>query len=76
MNIQTFCFSSESMQLLCSRNVNQKYLMIFHWFPKHLLCTDYENIKLLYIYIYIYDRDAEKLSLKNFIMECKGDVLY
>ena len=38
INIWTFCFSSESVQLLCSRDVN------------HLLYIDHGNIKFSYIY--------------------------
>ena len=51
MNIQTVCFSSESMLLLCSRDVNQKYFKAFHWFPNHLLHIDDGNIKFSYIYM-------------------------
>ena len=50
MNIQTFCLSSEIVHLLCSRDVNQKNLKIFHWFPNHLPHTDHGNINFLYIY--------------------------
>ena len=50
MNIQTFCFSSESVQLLCSRDAYQRYFKIFHWFSNHLLHIDHGNIKFSYIY--------------------------
>ena len=50
MNIRTFCFFSESVQLLCSREVNQRYFKIFYWLPNHLLHIDHGNIKFLNIY--------------------------
>ena len=43
-------FSSESLQLISSCDVNQKYYTIFHWFPNHLLYTDHGNTKFSYIY--------------------------
>ena len=45
-----FCFSSGSLQLICSCDVNQKYYTIFHWFPNHLLYIDHGNTKFSYIY--------------------------
>ena len=45
-----FCFSSGSLQLICSCDVTQKYYSIFHWFPNHLLYTDHGNTKFSYIY--------------------------
>ena len=50
MNIQTFCFSSESVQLIWSCDAHQRYFKTFHWFPNHLLHIDHGNIKLSYIY--------------------------
>ena len=50
MNIWIFCFSSESVQPLCSRDLNQKYYKICYWFPNHLLDIDHGNTKFLYIY--------------------------
>ena len=63
MNIlQTFCFSSESVQLLCSRDVNQKYFNVFHWFPNHFLHFDHGIINF---FVYLYDRDAKKLTFEK-----------
>ena len=50
MNIWAFCFSSESLQLISSCDVNQKYYTIFHWFPNHLLYIDHGNTKFSCIY--------------------------
>ena len=50
MNIRLFCFSSESVQLLCSHDVNQKYYKMFHCFPNHLLYTNHGNTKFSYDY--------------------------
>ena len=74
MNIlQTFCFPSESVQLLCSRDVNQKYFNVFHWFPNHFLHFDHGIINFLYIYTI----EMQKSSfLKNFKMDCKADIYY
>ena len=41
--------SFESVQLLCSFNVNQKYCKIFYWFPNYLLYIDHRNTKFPYI---------------------------
>ena len=60
-----FCFSSGSLELIYSCDVNQKYYTIFHWFPNHLLYIDHGNTK------FSYDRDAKKLTLKNVNMKCK-----
>ena len=49
MNIWTFCFSSKNVQLICSRDVNQKY-KIFYWFPVHLFYMGHGNSKFSYIY--------------------------
>ena len=43
-------FFSESVQLLCSCDINQK-CKIFHWFPKHLFYIDHGNTKFSYIYM-------------------------
>ena len=48
INIWTFCFSSENVQLLCSCDINQK-CNIFYWFPNHLLYIDHGNTKFSYI---------------------------
>ena len=48
INIWTFCFSSESVQLHCSRDVNQ-ICNIFYWFPNNLFYIDHRNTKFLYI---------------------------
>ena len=50
MNIWTFCFSSKNVQLLCSRDANQKYYKIFYWFPVHLFYIGHGNNKFSYIY--------------------------
>ena len=41
-------WSFESVQLLCSFNVNQKYYKIFYWFPNYLLDIDHGNTKFPY----------------------------
>ena len=46
-----FCFSSGILQLICSCAVNQKYYMIFHWFPNHLFYTDDELPNYYHIFI-------------------------
>ena len=63
-------FSSESMQLLCSCDVNQKYK--FHWFPNHLFYIDHRNTKFSYIYtrwtaslIYTINKNNNKNNNKN-----------
>ena len=33
-------------------------------------------MEILLFHIYLYDRDAKKLTLKNFKMECKTDIYY
>ena len=48
INMWKFCFSSESMQLHCSCDVNQK-CNLFYWFPNHLLYIDHGNTKFSYI---------------------------
>ena len=50
VNIWTFCFASESLQLICLCDVNQRYYMIYYWFPHHLLYIDHGNTKFSYIY--------------------------
>ena len=45
-----FCFSSGSLEVNCSCDVNQKYYTIFHWFPNHLFSIDDVNTKFSYIY--------------------------
>ena len=50
MNIWKYCFSFESVQLLCSRDVNQSCYKMFFWFPNHLLYTDH---KILNFHIFI-----------------------
>ena len=42
--------SSGSLKLVCSCDVNQKYYLIFHWFPNHLWYIDHGNTKFSYIY--------------------------
>ena len=42
-------FSSESVQLLSSCEVNQKY-KIFHWFPNYLFYINHGNTKFWYVY--------------------------
>ena len=64
-------FSSKSLQLLCSCDANQKYT-IFHWFPNFPLYWLWKY----QIFIYLYDREAKKLTLKNFKMDCKADIYY
>ena len=59
VNVWTFCFSSESLQLISSCDVNQKCYIIFHWFPNHLLYTNMEITK----FSYIYTTDLRKSSL-------------
>ena len=49
-NTNILFFFSERVQLLCSRDVNQRYLKIFHWLSNHLLHIDHGNIKFSYIY--------------------------
>ena len=49
INVWKFCFSSESVQLHCSRDVDQ-ICNISYWFPNHLLYIDHRNTKFLYIY--------------------------
>ena len=64
-----FLFWKCGVTLLMWRN--QKYYKIFHWFPNQfLLYIDHRNTKFSYIYR---DRDAKKLTLKNFKMKCKAD---
>ena len=43
-------FSSESLQLFCSSDVDQKY-KISHWFPNHLFYIDNRKTKFSYIYM-------------------------
>ena len=43
--------------------------MMFHWFPNYLLYIDHGNTK----FAHFYDREAKKLILKIFQMECKAD---
>ena len=59
VNIWTFSFSSESLQLICSCDVNQKYYTIFYWFPNHLLYIDHGNT----IFLYVYTIEMRKSSL-------------
>ena len=49
INIWAFCFSSESVQIHSSRDVNQICNM-FYWFPNHSLYIDHKNTKFSYIY--------------------------
>ena len=49
INIWTFCFSSESVELHCSLDVNEK-CNVFYWFLNHLLYLDHGNTKFWYIY--------------------------
>ena len=42
-------FSSESVQLLCSCDVNQK-CKIFHWFPNHVFYIGHGNTRFSYVY--------------------------
>ena len=44
-----YCFSSGSLELIWSCDVNQKYYMIFHWFANHLFYIDRGNTKFSYI---------------------------
>ena len=47
--IWTFCYYSESVQLLFSHDVNLKYHKIFYWFP-NICYIDHWNINFLYSY--------------------------
>ena len=65
--IWTFCLSSESVQLLCSCDVNQKH-KILSCFPNHFRYIDHGNTKFSYIYT---AEMRKKLTLKNFKMESR-----
>ena len=47
--INVFFLFSESLQLSCSCDANQKYYITFHWFQNHLLYINHENTKFSYI---------------------------
>ena len=58
MNIQLFCFSSESVQLFFLRDLNQKQFKILLWFPNHLLHIGHSNIKFSYIYTIVMPKSS------------------
>ena len=61
--MRTFCFSSDDMELLCSRDVvNQKCFKMFHWFSKPFASYWPWKYQIL---IYLCDRDAKKTSTFN-----------
>ena len=66
-----FVFFSESVRLLCSCDVNQKYYKRFQWFPNYLLSQTTDQGKTKFSYIYTI-RDERKAHFETRKDEMQG----